>query len=557
MTRLAKLLGVHQLCSWVPSERMQLTGLGGVSTQDDSSRGFEPLVSPGWLILYTLLENCCNLRKSTAAAVAMRKRAFEILDMLVRKACQASGTSSLQTAHATFSVSQDGHLQGDDHWKQLVATGLGAHDAPGLAQVCAGIQAGQASDNARVGEGVVVASTLSGMLWLVTRLCICKAPGGKAAFEIARDMACDLIVFVADIVSRWFISLPVSEVRTLDLVAAQPRGSRTMPEVVARMLQKKRPRTTAQQWRSDGIHTVPNAKYLERRSSAAYLGNVHSSMGAVRTIGLSLDGTTFATKELNVTMAYAPFLDLGAYLPPIKCRRLRWRSSSSGQEISEADKAQFLKTGFRTMPRMEIWDFVCELEHLLKSGLGKSLQDFRFAEEFPLMDAGHVRYYHPTKKQWYRVSASSPAGDEGTPELSLKTLSLLLADIPVLLFDEDQKHSQWSGSHFLVDPARGLNLMAWFRGDKYHRSWRDWQWAVSKAPGNFNWTSVQLNYVFNVNYQPFGAGGHYSKRQEIKLDWERLFPRAGPEFEAFTQNISLDSRRPPPTGLRGVESLYK
>ena len=41
------------------------------------------------------------------------------------------------------------------------------------------------------------------------------------------------------------------------------------------------------------------------------------------------------------------------------------------------------------------------------------------------------------------------------------------------------------------------------------------------------------------------------------MDWERLFPRAGPEFEAFTQNISLDSRRPPPTGLRGVESLYK
>ena len=207
---------------------------------------------------------------------------------------------------------------------------------------------------------------------------------------------------------------------------------------------------------------------------------------------------------------------------------------------------------------MEIWDFVCELEHLLKSGLGKSLQDFRFADEFPLMVAGHVRYYHPTKKQWYRVSASSPAGgDEGTPELSPKTLSLLPSDISVLLLDEDQKQSQWSGSHFLVDPVNGLNLMVWFRGDKYHRSWRDWQWATSKAPGHFNWTSVQLNYVFNVNYQPFGAGGHFSKRQEIKLDWEQLFPSAGPEFQAFTQHISLDSRRPPPTGLSGVESLYK
>ena len=134
MTQIAKLSGVQPLCTWVPSERMRMpTGLRGVSTQDGSSRGFEALVSPGWLILYTLLVNCCNLRKAQAAAVALRKRAFEVLDMLVRKACQASGASTLQTTHATFSVSQDGHLQGDDHWKQLVATGLGAHDTPGLA----------------------------------------------------------------------------------------------------------------------------------------------------------------------------------------------------------------------------------------------------------------------------------------------------------------------------------------------------------------------------------------------------------------------------------------
>ena len=159
MTQFAKLLGVQPLCTWVPSERMRMsTGLGGVSMQDGRSRGFEALVSPGWLILYTLLVNCCNLRKATAAAVSLRKRAFDVLDMLVRKACQASGASTLQTTHATFSVSEGGHLQGDDHWKQLMATRLGAQDTRGLARVCAEIQAGQASDNARVGEGVVVSS---------------------------------------------------------------------------------------------------------------------------------------------------------------------------------------------------------------------------------------------------------------------------------------------------------------------------------------------------------------------------------------------------------------
>ena len=141
---------------------------------------------------------------------------------------------------------------------------------------------------------------MSGMLWLVTRLC--TKLGGEA-LEIARDMACNLFVFVADVVSRWFISLPVSGVRTVDLIAAQPRRSRTMPELVARMLQKKRPRTTAQQWRSDGIDTVPNATYLERRSSTAYLGNVHSSMGVVRTIGLSLDSTTFVPPRRQMSPA--------------------------------------------------------------------------------------------------------------------------------------------------------------------------------------------------------------------------------------------------------------
>ena len=561
MNKMAKLLNVSPLCTLVPSERMVMpTSFKRKRTQQHgvhgSSHGFEALASPVWLIVYTLLANCCNLRKKAAAAVALRKRAFQILDMLVHLSCQASGATTLRTRHVTFSVSEDGHLQGDDQWKQL-ATDLGAADAAyckdRLAQVYTGMKAGQDQDHARVGEGVVGVGSLSGMLWLVARLC--SKLGGEA-LDVARDLACDLVMFVADSVTQWFVSLPASGARTVDLIAAQPQRSRTMPALVARMLEKKRPRAVAQEWRSDGIGTVPNATHLERRASTAYLCNVHRSLGSANIIGLGLDSTTFATKETNVTMAYAPSINLGAYLPPIRCRKIRWRAAPAGQEVSEADKAQFLKTGYRTVPRMEIWDFVCELEHVLKSGLGKSLHDFRFHEEFPVMDAQHVRYYHPTKKQWYRVPASGLTA-EGMPELSPKTLGLLPSDIGVLLLDEDQKQSQWSGSHFLVDPASGLNLMVWFRGDKYHRSWRDWQWATSKAPGHFNWTSVQLNYLFNINYQPIGSGGHFSKRQEMKLDWERLFPKAGPEFEALIQNIGLDSRRPPPTGLRGVEAFYK
>ena len=57
--------------------------------------------------------------------------------------------------------------------------------------------------------------------------------------------------------------------------------------------------------------------------------------------------------------------------------------------------------------------------------------------------------------------------------------------------------------------------------------------------------SVQLNYVFNINYQPFG-----------KLEWERLFPRAGAEFHELVGAIASDVGVPPPTDLGGVRALY-
>ena len=110
---------------------------------------------------------------------------------------------------------------------------------------------------------------------------------------------------------------------------------------------------------------------------------------------------------------------------------------------------------------------------------------------------------------------------------------------------------------FLSDPERGLGICCCFRGDKYHRSWRDYQWAVNKAEGEFAWTTIQLNYICNVNYQPFGVGSHFTKRLEMRLDWERLFPKAGPDFSCLAKNISLDARIPPPTGLGGVQQLYQ
>ena len=132
---------------------------------------------------------------------------------------------------------------------------------------------------------------------------------------------------------------------------------------------------------------------------------MHRKLGSCTVLELLLDGSTFATKELNVPIAYSPQLNSSAYLLPFRGRILRWRDGAAGTAISDKDFQRFLKTGFRTMPRIAIWDFLCELEHVLKAGLGKSLKDFQLTFEFRVMEHGHVRYWSVGSQQWFRVEA--------------------------------------------------------------------------------------------------------------------------------------------------------
>ena len=198
----------------------------------------------------------------------------------------------------------------------------------------------------------------------------------------------------------------------------------------------------------NGCKTIPNISGLERRTSAGYVSLTHSTIGSQKIIELSLDSTTFATKEITVTIAYAPQTDVAAYLPPMRGRMLRWREAAPGSEMSEADLTQFLKTGFRSLPRVSIWDGVCELEHLLNAGLGKSLLDFRCPQPLRVMSAGSVRYWHQSKGQWCRATQEQveqasrilPSGlDMGNPELGPQLLNARPDDMNVLLLSLDQK----------------------------------------------------------------------------------------------------------------------
>ena len=120
--------------------------------------------------------------------------------------------------------------------------------------------------------------------------------------------------------------------------------------------------------------------------------------------------------------------------------------------------------------------------------------------------------------------------------------------------------SQWTRSspnEQLVSSSKtGLGLFVGIREDGFHRAWRDFQLAMSHSKGKLVHTAVQLNLAFNVNHGPFGQGAHMAKRCEFQLEWHRLMPAFGEDFEALVGNIALDSGLPPPRSVAELQSWY-
>ena len=274
------------------------------------------------------------------------------------------------------------------------------------------------------------------------------------------------------------------------------------------------------------------------------------------------DSTHFANKDIQVNVVYCPVQDVAAYVPPMSLRHLRWRTSEAGDLVSGQDWEQFEKFGFRLKGRMESFDCIKYLNHILEVGFGKSLLTFACPATLERMKAGSVRIYHRASKRWYRVeaedrltkqSASASGADidaRGVPELPNELLNPSLVN--VLLATIDQKQSQWTAMHCCTSP-QGLNLMFAFRVDSFHRSWRDFQFTTSHAKGGFHHSSCQLNYALNVNYQ---QGYFLAKRGEINKEWQVMFPEPGPKFKALYHNMALDARVSPSTSGAFTRALY-
>ena len=379
-------------CQWLPSERMAFavrkrkhnditsaTGLGAASaTNTKSSTAVEILATPAWLVVYTLLVNCDTTRQRPERCKKRRVRAFHVLTELVELACEVgvknTSQAEIETGHTTLSCTSLGHLQFDQKWCQVEASER-------ISQLRDMLHQHGQEENERSELGLVNLETVAGMLWHVSRICMrrCRTKADFHNRRVAIDISHNIIMFLTQGLQCWFGQ--AKEASTVQLLSCQPGRRRTGPLLVHNLMQKNRPRAQARAWREDGLRILPAAGHLERRTSTQYLVKTHETLGKQRVVELCMDASVRSRKEFNVTIAYAPVLNMSAYLPPLLVRTMHWRDGYAGSELLQTDVVQFLKTGFRAKPRMAIWDSVRELEHILKGGLGKSLADFQLPEK--------------------------------------------------------------------------------------------------------------------------------------------------------------------------------
>ena len=341
--------------------------------------------------------------------------------------------------------------------------------------------------------------------------------------------------------SKW--ASTQSEPSTGELLACHPAGKRIHPVLVTRLQKKRDPRSAARQWKEDGLRVRPNVSNLETKISSRCMHETKKMFAKEKIVELAMDSTMLATRDTQISIAFACHSGVAAYLPPIIHRHLRWRQEYTGDIVKDEDFERFEQQGLKTLAHLDGQDYIRSINHVLRTGMGKDISTFKPEEALVSMPKGGVRYWDPALHRWVRA----PARGAGPPTYELPDSQL--AGIRVLLLTVDQKQSQWAATQFMADSDIGLGLFTAARTDPYHRSWRDFQFAMIHSQGNFRHTSVQLNMALNVNYQPFGTGSHLSKRQDVKKEWARLLPAYDEQFESLAGKIALDLRATAPRSL--------
>ena len=106
------------------------------------------------------------------------------------------------------------------------------------------------------------------------------------------------------------------------------------------------------------------------------------------------DSTHFASKDIQVNVVFSPTHNVCAYVPPMVLRHIRWRAAEAGEHLTEEDLLQFAKCGLRLRHRMESFDVIKYLNHVVQVGFARSLLAFRCPVLLERLKRGAVRVYH-------------------------------------------------------------------------------------------------------------------------------------------------------------------
>ena len=111
-----------------------------------------------------------------------------------------------------------------------------------------------------------------------------------------------------------------------------------------------------------------------------------------RIVELALDATMLATRDTQISIAFACHSGVAAYLPPITHRHLRVRQADPGDIVNDEDFERFEQQGWHTLADLDGQDCVRSINHVLRTGLGKDVSSFKLEEALVWMPVGGVRY---------------------------------------------------------------------------------------------------------------------------------------------------------------------
>ena len=186
-------------CLWAPNEKMQTANSNANSTTSATSACTEVLVTPAWLLVYTLLVNCNHKRSPNQSGpdeMRQKQHSFHVLNTLVTNACEATigqfSHMDIKTAHITLHCTSHGQIQEIMHDERF--TTLKA-----MLQCC------QLTEHIRTPHGLVRVESLAGMLWHLASICMKSiSPSDSKLYDIAHDLCHQIMIFLASGLQLWF-----------------------------------------------------------------------------------------------------------------------------------------------------------------------------------------------------------------------------------------------------------------------------------------------------------------------------------------------------------------